>query len=99
MKSFIAIGDSLNNEKRWEIVSLRSSIDSLPTEGTGFFCPYDICEDSGPTAPPTTEPNKGRLVGCVVLSGTRAIFDYAAPNKGRQPPALEYFQPRRLPWC
>ncbi|GBN57986.1 hypothetical protein AVEN_151110-1 [Araneus ventricosus] len=37
MKSFIAIGYSLKNEKRWEIVSLRSSIDSLPTEGTRFF--------------------------------------------------------------
>ncbi|GBM19680.1 hypothetical protein AVEN_146953-1 [Araneus ventricosus] len=39
MKSFIVIGYSLNDEKRWEIVSLRSSIDSLPTEGTRFFLP------------------------------------------------------------
>ncbi|GBO20312.1 hypothetical protein AVEN_226125-1 [Araneus ventricosus] len=31
-----------------------------PLKGPDFFFPYDICWDSGPTAPPTTEPNKGR---------------------------------------
>ncbi|GBO22525.1 hypothetical protein AVEN_231461-1 [Araneus ventricosus] len=31
-----------------------------PLKGPNFFFPYDICWDSGPTAPPTTEPNKGR---------------------------------------
>ncbi|GBN68083.1 hypothetical protein AVEN_275510-1 [Araneus ventricosus] len=61
MKSFIAIGNSLDDKKRWKIVALRSSIGSLPTEGTRFFfCPYDISIYSGPTAPPTTEPNMGR---------------------------------------
>ncbi|GBN64603.1 hypothetical protein AVEN_156669-1 [Araneus ventricosus] len=29
-----------------------------PLKGPDFFPPYDIYWDSGPTAPPTTEPNK-----------------------------------------
>ncbi|GBM80115.1 hypothetical protein AVEN_218277-1 [Araneus ventricosus] len=74
MKSFNAMGNSLNDEKRWEIVSLRSSINSLPTEGTRFFLLIRNCQDSGPTAPPTTEPNKGRQPPALEISSLGAYL-------------------------
>ncbi|GBN34565.1 hypothetical protein AVEN_59592-1 [Araneus ventricosus] len=44
-----------------------------PLKGPDFFFPY-ICWDSGPTAPPTTEPNKGRQPPALEISSLGAYL-------------------------